>query len=260
MDSISSEMEEDLQYISKLEGAESFLLWKFQIQILLQSRSLLGYVMGSEKRPESDDDAVKDWEKNDAKAKLIIIKTCSKKVLIQIHVMSLSTSANIYSKLKSIYEKDVDHQKRALLTQLYSYQFQPSISITKNIQNVEKLVVKLKALGEPVSDENVVAKIISILPEDYSSIVAAWEAHDDGTLENFIERLATFENQEKIDLPKREESEVLNTSAAFSLIFFVTLYSLDKASKVRKGVSRLFALLLDKGALSHTEFVDGLVF
>jgi len=256
-----SEMEEDLQYITKLEDAESYLLWKFQIHIFLQSRSLLGYAMGSEKRPESDDDAVKEWDKNDAKAKLIIIKTCSKKVLIQIHVMSLSTSANIYSKLKSIYEKDVDYQKRALLTQLYSYQFQPSISITKNIHNVEKLVVKLKALGEPVSDENVVAKIISILPEDYSSIVAACEAHDNdgGTLKNFMELLATFENQENIDLPEREESEVLNPSSAFSLIFFVTLYSLDTATQVRKGVSRLFARLLEKGSLSQAEFIDGSV-
>lgn len=61
-------------HVAKLTSAETFPLWKFQIEILLQSKGLLSHLTGLTTRRElattskpEDFKEVSDWEVKDAK-------------------------------------------------------------------------------------------------------------------------------------------------------------------------------------------------
>ena len=60
-------MAEQVVPVVKFNG-ENWTTWKFQIQVVLKAKGLYDIVMGKVTKPESNQAAVAEWERKDAKA------------------------------------------------------------------------------------------------------------------------------------------------------------------------------------------------
>jgi hypothetical protein len=67
--------------------------------------------------PKTEPQRTTEWKKRDAEAKRIIVSTIEKHTLI--HIVTCSTSYEMWHKLKNIYERDSQHQKCALMQEFF---------------------------------------------------------------------------------------------------------------------------------------------
>lgn len=104
-----------LESIDKLKDADGYPLWKFQIEIYLEAGDLLEII---QQEPTAGQLQTTDWKKKDAKAKRTI-STLEKHSLI--HIVTCTTSYEMWQKLKNIYERDSQHQKCALMQEFFEY-------------------------------------------------------------------------------------------------------------------------------------------
>lgn len=184
--------------IKKLKDAETYIIWKFQIDIYLKSSGLFGLVQpceeptGKEAAGSSAKSAASIQQ--DAKFQRLIISTVDENVLV--HIMTCNSGLEMYNKLKSIFEKDSDYQKVTLLSQLYNFSYETNKSVADNISKLQNIANRLTILGEQISDTMIIAKIISSLPEQFKHFSTAWEStpREERTLTNIIARLSSEES------------------------------------------------------------------
>lgn len=127
--------------IAKLTG-ENWTTWKFQVDITLKSKGYFDVVNGIIQRPATATDS---WDSKDAKAQEIIVSRLDEKVVS--HVLMCKTSAEMWTKLKSIYE----HQSQIsvhLLTQKFFYLQYSEGKTAEFMSQLEEIKGNLKSLGE----------------------------------------------------------------------------------------------------------------
>lgn len=193
---------EDTCHIQTLKDVDSFAMWDFQIKIALRAKEIISVMDGTETRPEAAD-TLKKWTTKDAKAQNYIVKTLDKSAIP--HIMSCTSSKEMYDTLQGIYQRDNSQQKCVLLQEFFNYQFVPDRDIRSNISNIQNIAFKLKQLDEPISDDMIMTKIIAVLPEHYRYFSSAWDSTSttDKTLKNLLARLSLEElknepTQEKV--------------------------------------------------------------
>lgn len=194
----------EMTTIKKLKSSEDFLLWKFQIDIQLESTGLEKVADGSDKKPDNKNaDIYSNWIKKDAKVKRLI--TCSVEENVLVHLITCETGKDMYDRLKNLFQRDSSAQKCYLLTQFYNYKFDTE-GLANNIAQLQNIAFRLKTLNESISDDMLMAKILSSLPDTYSYFASVWESTEKGekTLDNMIARLA----QEEFKNNKSETSVV----------------------------------------------------
>lgn len=186
----------ETQGIKKLVNTENYQLWKFQMDILLESTSLLEMVDGSKPKPE-DRKAAPEWLKKDARVKAFITNTVDPTVLI--HLMVCKTSFEMYEALRKIFQRDTSRQKFTMLGKFYNFKWDNNKNTAVNIAELKNIVFILASLGEKVNDPMIVTKLISSLPDSFKNFTMAWQStpHDAQTLENLISRLAEMEDTEQ---------------------------------------------------------------
>lgn len=118
-------METDFAKIEKLQGADSWVTWKFQIRQILESFELYDIVTGTEVAPvlAQGGDAtayakkLADWRKMDAKARRHISTALAKQPLL--HVLNCNTSAEMWTALKLVYGIEFDIKYISIATAIY---------------------------------------------------------------------------------------------------------------------------------------------
>ncbi|KAG5883022.1 hypothetical protein JTB14_020127 [Gonioctena quinquepunctata] len=95
-----------LMGIVKLNG-ENWTTWKFQVEITMKSKRFFDVVNATIQRPATNAD---DWDSKDAKAQEIIVSRLDDEILT--HTLSCKTSAEMWTKLKAIYE----HKSQVLMS------------------------------------------------------------------------------------------------------------------------------------------------
>lgn len=106
--------------LEKLKGAETYQLWKFQIDILLKSKGLYDYTDVECKCESTEKKKVTEWQTADAKVQNYIVTSVDKMVLV--HLMNCKTGSEMYKKLKDLFERDTEQQKCVLLKKLLPIQ------------------------------------------------------------------------------------------------------------------------------------------
>lgn len=184
-------MAAEKEIIEKLKDAENYPMWQFQVNIILQSNNL--FFLVDPKTMQTPDEVSKNMQK-DAQVKRLIVGSVEKHVLL--HIMGCETGRQMYSKLRTIYERDNSQQKYNLWNQFYKFSYKKEQDITTNIAEIENITVRLKALDEKLSEEMIIMKILSTLPESFKHFHTAWESTNtaEKTLENLTARLANEEN------------------------------------------------------------------
>ncbi|XP_049764618.1 uncharacterized protein LOC126092931 [Schistocerca cancellata] len=106
----------------------------------------------------------------------------------------------MYDKLKAIYKRDASQRTRQLLQEFYVLKYNKTRDIGSNISALQNIVFELNGLqSEMMTDIMIIAKILSILPEEYKHFSTVWDTSHSGekTMENLIARLIREEEQLK---------------------------------------------------------------
>lgn len=192
----------DLNHVAKLTDETTYQLWKFQVNITVKSQGLDDIASGQLQLKDidpKDSTKVAKFIKEDAKVQNIIMLTVSKTALM--HIMACQNSYEMLEKLKLIFEKDTDVQRCSLLETFYNFKMDMNSSLLQQLAALENLVFRLKAVNETISDEMVMAKIITALPTEYNFFKSAWEstAKVDRTVANLTSRLSGEEAKLKTE-------------------------------------------------------------
>ncbi|KAF6217198.1 hypothetical protein GE061_001552 [Apolygus lucorum] len=164
MSGAESPFDRDISNVEKLADLDSFPMWKFEINILFESKNLVQIVDGTVDFASLTTDKERaEWKLKDAKARQAIVGSLDRKH--RIHLLSCSTSKEMYDKMCKIFERGPEHQQTASLEMFFSYKFDPTKDVATNISSLENLAFRINSLkANKVDDEMLVAKIVSSLP------------------------------------------------------------------------------------------------
>jgi len=180
----------EIMNIKKLEDADTFPMWDFEMKILFKAKELMDIVDGHETLEAQTDDAKKKkWNSKDAKAQHYILMTIENK--IKPHILSCTTAKDMYDTLKVIYQRDTSQQKCTLLQEFYNFKFNKDIDMMNNISQIQNITYKLNRLDQKLDDTMIITKILTVLPEEYKHFSVAWDSTSaaEKTLDNLKARL-----------------------------------------------------------------------
>lgn len=205
--------------IDKLEGAQNWLVWKLQIELVLEHHEVLEVVTGELEKPVTADPQtseaqaahklmLKELKKKDTTARLIIIKGLNDANLQLVN--TCSSASEIWEKLLAIYEQSSGQRLYRLLGQFFNY--------TKNSgENITTHVAKIQSVFHELNDEMqrlekvklpdvvLISRIMSTLPDEYFEFQSVWESipREIRTINLLTERLRLIEGR----LPVKNEEE-----------------------------------------------------
>ena len=101
----------------------------------------------------------------------------------------------MWTKLHAVYEQKNNAGKQLLIEKFYSYKCNSSDDIATHISKLEYLVQRIRDAGDEISENILMSKIISSLPDEYNHFSSAWDstATADKTLVNLTQRLMVEE-------------------------------------------------------------------
>jgi len=172
---------------------DNWNVWKFLMIIVLKSKGLYGIVSGEQGRPHTNTD---EWDKKDAKAQEVLVTRLDENPVN--HILSCTTSSEMWSKLIAIYEHKSEVSVHLLQQKFFNLKYNVS-SIADFISQLEDLKTQLKHLGEELSDKMIVTKILMSLPDNMKYFVSAWESTpaEQQTLNHLTSRLLVEEVRNK---------------------------------------------------------------
>lgn len=202
----------DISHITKFDG-NNFSFWKFQLKLILEHHGLVDIVEGKEPMPKaidlhSDnsnatevaarDELIKNWKQKDNASRNFIVSSLDERC--QRSLMNCTTSSQMWSRLKTQFELVSQENKHLLMAKFMGYEYGTGNKIMDHITAVETLATQLTDLGSPISEEQIITKIVMTLPSSYRPFLSAWNNVEDNkkTLSLLTLRLQAEENMSKV--------------------------------------------------------------
>lgn len=170
----------------------NFQGWKAQVNALFVMNDVLDVVDGTRAEPAAGPGhaaAVKKNVKDDATAKFIILSNFDEAQ--QVCVLSCCSAKEMWDKLALIHEQKTATNKLGLLQKFHAYRMNEMDTAVQHVARVTNMARQLKDVGENVSDDTVMAKILASLTTRFSTLQVASDSVDPArqTLDNLQERL-----------------------------------------------------------------------
>ncbi|KMQ92933.1 integrase core domain protein [Lasius niger] len=184
-----------LGHLPKFDGS-NFLGWKFQVKASLIAGSVYDIVDGTRVRPAAaQEELLKAWIKNNAKAMVIISRAMEYKQLEPLLVCK--TAKEMWDKLGQIHAQNSASNRLLLTQRFHEYRMGATDTVVQHVAKVQNMATQLLDLGENVSDITIMAKILASLTSKFSTLQTAWDSVDPArqTLENLKDRLIKEENR-----------------------------------------------------------------
>ncbi|CAH2085460.1 unnamed protein product [Euphydryas editha] len=131
---------------------------------------------GKTLKPKDPDEQIV-WENKDAKAQTLLVTRMTENVML--HIISCSTSSEMWRKLQSIYEQKTETNIHIIQQRFFQYKFETGTEMSQYLSKIQEIQNQLKQLGEEVSDKFVITKVLMSLPDEYRHFVSAWESAPD---------------------------------------------------------------------------------
>lgn len=188
MDTVRSHLEtlsEDAQ------GKVNFISWKFKLVLTLKSKSLYNIVNGLENKPVGDANAEQAlvWTNRDIEAQTLIGLNVSSNIAMKI--VNCTTSRQMLERLTSLYGTATDVTVEGLQRKFFSFTYDENKSAVENCMQVVQIAEELASENDPMRDNWIITRIISVLPSKLAHFRTAWDTvtGPDRTVEKLIERL-----------------------------------------------------------------------
>ena len=214
------------QTTTKLNGS-NYLTWKFSVQLLFDQHEVKGIALVKEikpntplplgENPTSAERAThtlavqqnKQWLKQNSCARLIIYNSVEEGY--QQSLTSCDTAHDMWKQLMAQHEQHTQENEHSLLQKFYQFQFQQDLDVIGNITIIRNIATQLRDINRPLSDSQVITKIICVLPTCYRHVASSWENLEDDkkTLPLLISRLT----KEEIFLAEQKVTPINDDSA-----------------------------------------------
>ncbi|CAB3248343.1 unnamed protein product [Arctia plantaginis] len=142
-------------------------------RVILKAKGLFEIVEGSIPKPGKDKPTeYQDWISKDSKAQGWIVFHIEQSIMT--HLLTATTSAEMWTKLNNIYEKKSSTSLH--LEQQKFYYLKCDTDISLFFSKIEEIRANIRQLGDDISDKMVITKVLMSLPEKYRHFIAAWES------------------------------------------------------------------------------------
>ena len=189
------EKEAGIGAVYKFTG-QNFTLWKHQLCIALDGREIFTIVDGTETLENAED---KDaWKKKDNLAKWIITTSVDQTHLSMI--INCKTAAEMWERLVSIHEQVSAKSIFTLIQQFVDYKYNKGDSVATHVAKIETMAQNLEDIGQKMSEEQIISKLITSLPSEYRHVLTAWKSMppDQKTRKTLIMRIFEEETMNKM--------------------------------------------------------------
>jgi len=193
-------LESYLHESGKLDGT-NFSNWKFKMQTLLESANAWSIVLGDEQRAGTAAQE-QDWDKRETKAR-VILKMFVKDSIIP-HIRDSKTAADIWTTIKNLYETQNTNRVLALKGKLFALRMDENESVAGFMARVKDLSDKLGAIGEKVSDSDLVTLTLNRMTDEYQTFISGLAAR---------EKAPSFDELTAILLQEEERRQNLKTQS-----------------------------------------------
>jgi len=164
-------------------NGENWVVWKFQVEQLMRANDILDILHGSFKKPikitESDENGrtivknqkdIDQWNRLDGWA-MSILSTSMEPALIDV---TATSSYDLWTKLKAIHEPKFSKQE--LWNQFYGITKNSNETVNQLVSRVVSAAEKLRNASATCDDEQVIAFVFHVLPDDFWAVELQWEA------------------------------------------------------------------------------------
>jgi len=152
-----------------LFGGKNFGLWKKQVMVNLKARDLTSALVPVE---DAKRDAV--WLKKDNETQAILFNSMEQSVALK--VVSCETAAEIWARLREVYESTNIATVGKIFEEYYSYRKSPGDDMATHVSKIEALAAHLETVGQKQTDVSVMSRLLYSLPASYNPLKEAWES------------------------------------------------------------------------------------
>lgn len=178
--------------VDKLDGAENWATWKFQMKHVMMSRDLWKYAVGTEILAHDADAAAVSAHQRALTAIVLAVST-SQLYLIT----SCDTAAAAWKALCDHFECKTIGNKLILKKQYFRSEMREGMSMETHLKEMKSLTEKLAAIDSPISEEDQVVTLLGSLPESYQHVVTALEARSDDLTLGYVQQMLLYEEKKK---------------------------------------------------------------
>ena len=194
---------EEINYRMEKLSSDNYYNWKFDMRMLLIGKDLWDIVSGAEVVANDASPAQKDsFRKRDQKAMSQICLGVMPDV--KIYVRSAKTSKEAWDALSNHYEEKTLSKQINAKKQLFNLKLEPGGNMVQHVNRMKTLSDQMQALGDPVSDRDLVMLLFVSLPNSYNTLVTTLETLTDEKLtwEYVRDRAITEYERRKSSGPK----------------------------------------------------------
>lgn len=146
----------------------SFSNWEFRVKLILEQKGVLEVL---NKSPPTNEGELREFEKDDVKARNIIVQCLADNVLEMIK--DKKTAKEIMQELRGTYTKVGIAMQVQLQRKLRTLQYNGKGSLNEFIINFEKTVAELKGCGCKMENSEIISQLLSAMPQTYQSVTTA---------------------------------------------------------------------------------------
>lgn len=196
-------MKIDLASIERLNDG-NYTHWRKMVTLVMRMHGLLELVEGREQRPVEpfDENTKTKWAKD---AEAWDLRDCQAQAILyaligsddHVYVDLIDTAAGVWTKIETLHVKTDPSSKIEAQGAYFGYAYDGTVSIARHVAQVELLAKRLRATGEQVSDEAVIAKVLDGLPREYDAVRTSFlfGAKAERTLDNLTAALVREESR-----------------------------------------------------------------
>ncbi|KAJ8468724.1 hypothetical protein ONZ45_g17140 [Pleurotus djamor] len=159
--------------IDPLKGAENYSVWKIKMTDILTDLGLIGYVDGSERKPNDDapDLDKTAWSKKDKQALCTIRLRIADKLLV--FAAGAKTSAEAWNAMRDMLEARGPIGIVLARRKFFRAQCVEGTSIEEHIRTLRSYQEELHGLGQKIEDPEFSITLLTSLPESWNSFISA---------------------------------------------------------------------------------------
>ena len=117
--------------------------------------------------------AIETWQQKDVDARTYIYSTIKTDQQSSLH--GCLTASQMWSRIQTEYAQAVADNEHLLMAKFFEYKYQAGHSVMAHVAAIEQLAAHLKDLQAPVSEVQVMSKILLTLPPSFRHFLSAWD-------------------------------------------------------------------------------------
>ena len=119
-------------------------------------------------------EAIRDWMNRDILARNYLVATIEHQQ--QRTLINCRSAHDMWNRLSAQHLQDAAENQHALQHRFYEYQYQPGHDIMSHITEIETMASRLSDVGAPMSDIQIMTKIVCTLPPSYRNFATVWDS------------------------------------------------------------------------------------